>query len=544
MTPERFGPYLLLEKLGAGGMGDAHLAQAAEPDSKLPRLFVIKRLHSELGLNERNVQRFRHEGRIATLIQSPYLPKVYAAGQVGQTLFIAMEMIHGWPLSRVIREYAESQRPISLSSALDLCIDTLRGLRDLHEAKDADGAPLTTLHRDISPKNLMLGSDGRVRVIDLGLGKSKIQDWHTRTGAVMGTPGYMAPEQVRGEAVDPRTDLYAVGLVLFELLALEPYIAPGPLPIVLRASLEPIFRSPSSIRAPLPPALDSILAQALAQDPERRFPSATAMIAALEGLRGDAPRVPARTLIGELAFGELTEEALKAERLLASSASAPDTISDQPGLEPTRIFASRTEQVLEDVSPTRPLIARPTAPAGAPRAPRPGISLGAAVAAAVLAGIGGLWLGPRIRPTTNAEAPERPAPAPGPVRAVVAVPSEALPEAPPPPPVAPSRPPSPSSRPSSTSPRPASPLLASPAAPSPDRASPPSPENTLARRPGEALGAWQARLVEHLSERRAEAYGPDREALSGALVRLSRLDAAADAAELEAELQRLSTHQR
>lgn len=410
--PRRFGPYLLLQGLGSGGTGDVFLARAQDPRRNLPEPVVIKRLHGELLSRGNFVKRFAHEARIAVAVDSPHLPRVYDAGRVGDSFYIAMEHVAGWPLARIITDLREAERHASLDSVVSLIRGALEGLAALHEARHPDtGEPLGIVHRDVAPKNILLGEDGKTRLIDFGLGKSSLQDWKTSTGLVMGSPGYMAPEQVAALEVDARSDLYAMGIVLWELLTLERYIQRGPVPLMLRAQVAPEFRPPSALRPDVPPALDAVLAQALALDPRRRFESARAFMHALDAALPPPEEEPLATLVGALLWGELGRAKTEVTALLAIAPSPGPTpkaefevFAVRPGLPPpaaTAPFEGR-EPEPRGLGPTAtfgappepdiPLIAPtpPSLPAPLPPPPRAGVSVpvvGALMATTLAAGL-------------------------------------------------------------------------------------------------------------------------------------------------------------
>lgn len=274
--PLRFGSYILLRRLGRGASGDVHLARPREKAAGLPTLLVVKRMHAALVENDELVKRFAHEAKLAAKIDSPHVARVYDAGHVNDLLFIAMEYIPGWSLVNVLHRLHEERRPMPVGSARNILVHALRGLEALHNAKDPDTASsLDFVHRDIAPKNIMLGDDGVTRLIDLGLGRSSLKDWQTQTGMVMGSPGYMPPEQVLARTLDIRTDLYAMGVVLFEVLTGRPYIPVGSPTERLKASLRPQFRAPTAFRKDLPAAVDDVARKAVEVDPDRRYQTAT-----------------------------------------------------------------------------------------------------------------------------------------------------------------------------------------------------------------------------------------------------------------------------
>jgi eukaryotic-like serine/threonine-protein kinase len=390
-APSIFGSYALLRPLGRGGMGDVHLARPLDPNMGLPKIVVIKRMLSELAAHERFVKRFEHEAQIATRVDSPHVAKVYDVGRVDDVLYIAMEYIAGWPLSRVIAALRDSGRRVSVRSAIDVAADALDGLAALHGARDATGQLLGIVHRDISPKNIMIGEDAVVRLIDLGIGKSRLQDWKTKTGAILGTPGYMPPEQVRGNEIDHRADLYALGVVLWELLTLSPYVTGRGPQQVLMASLEPRFRRPSDQRADVPPELDALLERALRSRSNERIASAEAFARELRAIMtSEGERPPIRTLVADLLSEELEEATTVVARLLAAPLPEPEIEAKQqrtviyavaPGvhLDEGALFAPT--QVRAPASRVAPVVPPHPAPARS-TSPRP-VVRGAALAAAL-----------------------------------------------------------------------------------------------------------------------------------------------------------------
>lgn len=400
--PQAFGTYVLLKALGQGAMGDVQLARPFNPQRGIPTPLVIKRLHGELGTDEDFVRRFKHEASIAVSVDSPHVAKVYDAGSVDDTLFIGMEYVPGWPLSKFLESVIKSGRHASIASVVDMCIGALEGLEALHSAKDVNtGRPLGVVHRDISPKNLMVGDDGIVRLIDLGLGKSNVQDWKTRTGIVMGSVGYMPPEQVTAETVDLRADLYAMGVVLYETIALRNFLKRGPIPQMLRASLNPEWRPPSEFRPDVPKALDGVIKKAVSIEPDDRYASARAFIHALrEVVPPTKSAGGTAALIRELFGDAQAERNRELGYLLSLPLPEPE---DGPEVERTVIFAQRAEVApvqRQDFAPAAPAAyavvphfpidpASFTGPDGAPVSPyqthtlavRSGVSMGTLIGA-------------------------------------------------------------------------------------------------------------------------------------------------------------------
>jgi serine/threonine-protein kinase len=312
---------------------------------------VVKRLHGRLSSDPMIVRRFRHEAELASFVDSPYVAKVFDSGVVGDVLYIAMEYIDGWPLSRVIAELIQHRELPKISAAVRMIEGAIEGLIVLHSgAHPETGAPLDIIHRDVAPKNIMVGEDGRSRLIDLGIGRSSARDWKTRTGVTVGTPGYMPPEQAFADTVDHRADIYSIGAVIFELLTLTPYIERGPIGKMLFAARVAKPRPPSSIRTDVPKALDDLVMKAVALSPEDRFTSAVELLAALREAVPTRGEEDAAELINDLLWRELAVKKTEVDALLQvpqtallstlASDPAPETVSEEIP-RPRRTHASR-----------------------------------------------------------------------------------------------------------------------------------------------------------------------------------------------------------
>ncbi len=393
MTPIQFGAYMLLERLGAGTQGDVFLARRADRDGPV---VVIKRI-ALVGIQDDMLERrFRHEAAMATAIDSPHVVRVLDCGRVGDRLYTVMEYVAGTPLSKVVKELKRIGEYASLESVVDVVCDVLTGLDALHTATDADGAPLGFVHRDVAPKNLVLGEDGRTKVLDLGLGRSGMRDWHTAQGIILGSPGYMAPEQAVAEAVDARADLFAVGALLFELLTLRRYITGEKIIDLVLGATQDRYVAPSSLRANIPPELDAIVEKAVRLDRDERFPSAADFRAALRDVFPARAGDHARSLVAQMAWRDVLDTRARADAL-ANGASIAEYSEQEAGRQ--AIYASRTGEV--------PVQTPARAPRPPVRIPWPTIAVG--LLAFVLGWFGrGLW-----------------APAPAPPRPVAATPTPA-----------------------------------------------------------------------------------------------------------------------
>ncbi|MBI2376168.1 MAG: serine/threonine protein kinase [Deltaproteobacteria bacterium] len=349
--PRRFGPYVLVRHLGSGSGGNAYLARA--PQS--PEPVVVKTLHESLGSSSGALRRFRHEAEIAVLIESVNVVPVLDAGVVGSTPYFTMPFVSGWPLSRLLGELSSRGRALPLECAAELLGHALVGLHALHTAiEPKSGRLLGFVHRDLAPKNMMVEPKGHLRLIDLGLSRSNLKDWHTRPGALLGSLGYMAPEQARGERVDHRADLYSVGIIAFECIAGEHYFARTDRARLIQTMSSPPPPTFESRGLKFPPRLESVLSRALDPDPGRRFGSAHEMAEAMSAFRTPTGPAILREILSELMIGQVLEEEQTARASLSASVSV--SVSESEEEDVTTVFATRPVEGMSLTPPPAPVL--------------------------------------------------------------------------------------------------------------------------------------------------------------------------------------------
>ncbi|MGY5123293.1 protein kinase domain-containing protein [Streptomyces nigrescens] len=265
------GRYQLRDLLGAGGMASVHLAY----DSVLDREVAIKTLHTELGREQAFRERFRREAQSVAKLTHTNIVSVFDSGEDeldgGMVPYIVMEYVAGQPLRSDLDTDIAQHGAMPTEKALKITSDVLAALEVSHE--------MGLVHRDIKPGNVMLNKRGVVKVMDFGIARAMQSGVTsmTQTGMVVGTPQYLSPEQALGRGVDARSDLYSVGIMLFELLTGQlPFDADSPLAIAY-AHVQEEPPVPSSINSSLPPAVDALVARALKKNPNERFPTAEAM---------------------------------------------------------------------------------------------------------------------------------------------------------------------------------------------------------------------------------------------------------------------------
>ncbi len=277
----RLGKYVLLGRLGAGGMGKIYLAHAPGP-AGIDKLLVVKRLHSHLTNDPVLVDSFLDEARLSMALNHPHIVHTYDVGEVEGRYFMVMEYIDGQNLGVVLRTAKRSGNYPKSSTWAGLFIAVLDGLHAAHTARDARGRPLHIIHRDVSPQNILITYEGLPKLVDFGIAKAAMRVSETDAGTLKGKYAYMSPEQVRGDELDARSDVFAAGIVLWEMLAgRRLYKAETIVRSVERILNEPLI-SPVRVNPQCDPALASVALKALQKRREDRFSSAEEFRAALE----------------------------------------------------------------------------------------------------------------------------------------------------------------------------------------------------------------------------------------------------------------------
>jgi len=216
---EQFGKYTLIRKIGTGGMAEVYLARTSVAQG-LNKTLVIKKIHSAYARSRQFVTMFKDEAKIALGLNHPNIIQVFDFGQVGDTYFLAMEYVEGIDLLRVLQEAAKARVRLPYGISAYVVQQLVKGLDYAHRKTDEFGQPLGIVHRDISPQNVLLSWDGGVKVVDFGIARAR--DVHEEQGVIKGKFAYMSPEQARGEPVDSRSDVFAAGIVLYELVCARP----------------------------------------------------------------------------------------------------------------------------------------------------------------------------------------------------------------------------------------------------------------------------------------------------------------------------------
>ena len=373
---QSFGKYQLEKKLATGGMAEVWLARQTGIEG-FNRHIVVKRILAHLAEDPEFVAMFLQEARIASRFNHPNIAQIYDLGENAGTFFIAMEFIHGEDLGRVMRRAWSTGQWVARPLAIRIMADSAAGLYYAHTRMDEQGRPLRIVHRDISPQNILVSFDGSVKLVDFGIAKAADQVSNTKSGAIKGKFAYMAPEQAGGKPLDARTDIFALGLVLYELITgVRPLKRDSEIG-TLQAALECAIEKPSLV-AEVPSSLDDVVMRALAKDPEDRYRDARQFQMALEQYLVQEGTVATSVQVSEL-METIFADRLREEARLGAPAPASESSVSNPVAAPAQpLYEDKPSNTQLASNPGGPLpqgFSQGLAPAvsrPAPQGPGPG----------------------------------------------------------------------------------------------------------------------------------------------------------------------------
>jgi serine/threonine-protein kinase len=403
------GKYVVRRKLAEGGMAEIYLCAARGPEG-FRKEVALKRIRPALAGDEGFVRMFIAEAQVAARLSHPNLVQIFDFDRDGETFYLAMELVRGVSLWELKRRAKEKGSPLPPALAASLCAEVARGLHHAHGLQSG-GAPLGLVHRDVSPHNILLSFDGAVKLTDFGIAKAG--QGLTAPGMLKGKFAYMSPEQARGESVDARTDVFALGIVLWELLTGGRLFEGESDLAVLKAVQSRHIPPPARLNPDVPAALDAATLRALERDPQARFQTALELERALSAALRSSPRAADELdLAGHLRRLFPDEARASDEEAGASQASVVAAAVPAPAAPATSLTPPAGALGDESTSPVGGL---PAAPSGEPeRGPTRsarrtrGLSLRAA---AGVAAAGALLLGS----VAVIRGAARPAPGPTPV---------------------------------------------------------------------------------------------------------------------------------
>jgi serine/threonine-protein kinase len=268
----QYGKFSLVARLATGGMAEIFLARLVGA-AGFEKLVCIKRILPHLARDKQFVEMFLSEARIAAQISHPNVCQVFELGEIDGSYYIAMEYLEGVPLA-CFRRHDHDGLPPAPRLVAGIAIQACEGLHHAHGLKYGDGSVMEVVHRDVSPQNLFVTADGIVKVLDFGIAKIHGATVRTSTGAIKGTYAYMAPEQLRGERVDRRTDVFALGIAMWEILARRYLFKRETEFLTFQAITSDPIPDICALRPDVPTALSSVIMTALARNRDERFPSA------------------------------------------------------------------------------------------------------------------------------------------------------------------------------------------------------------------------------------------------------------------------------
>jgi serine/threonine protein kinase len=294
LVGRQVGRYTVLSHLASGGMAELYIARQHSVGG-FEKQVVLKILQPRYAKNQRVVTMFLDEARLAAKLNHPAIVHVYDVADEGGLKYIAMEYIHGETIADIVKRGLAVDRYLPMEHAIHILRQAAAGLAYAHERREADGKVVRIVHRDVSPTNILVSYEGQTEIVDFGIARAQ-DELREESGILPGKASYMSPEQIRGERVDHRSDIFALGIILYELTLCQ-RLYRGPADAVMKRIVSERVQPPTAIRHDFPAALELIVMRALEKRPEDRYQSAQALQDDLEeflsesGLRSGNRRV-------------------------------------------------------------------------------------------------------------------------------------------------------------------------------------------------------------------------------------------------------------
>ncbi len=272
--PQKFGDYYLFDRVAVGGMAEVYKGVSYGVEG-FERLFAVKRVLPDIAEDQEFIDMFIDEAKIAVQLTHANIGQVFELGQVNGAYFIAMEFVQGKDGRAIFDRAREREEHLSIPMVCHIVKEVCEALEYAHNKRNDRGESLDLIHRDVSPQNILVSYDGEVKLIDFGIAKAAGKASKTQAGILKGKFSYMSPEQVRGKEIDRRSDLFSLGVCLYELLTLERCFDGESDFSTLEKVREADFRRPTQINRDIPPELEKIIYRALARDPDQRYQTAS-----------------------------------------------------------------------------------------------------------------------------------------------------------------------------------------------------------------------------------------------------------------------------
>jgi len=359
LSMEKFGQYILLKKVATGGMAELFKAKKIGIEG-FEQVLAVKRILPHLSSDEEFINMFISEAKLIGNLTHKNIAQIYDFGKIEQSYFIAMEYVRGKDLKAILGKVKEKKKLLPVSIALFIAKEVAAALGYAHKQKDSAGHDLNITHRDISPQNILISYEGEVKVVDFGIAKASAHS-KTTTGMLKGKLSYMSPEQAWGKSVDHRSDIFSLGIVLYEMLTgrklFQGDSEVGTLELVRKAKVEPL---PSSINRDMPSNLEAKVLKALAREASERYQNASDMELDLWGaafkLPSGDPALALKQYMNDLFKSEIESERM-AERLAS--------------LKLGKELAGPKEEPISPIGLIRPIKESPEKPKKKEKPPKP-----------------------------------------------------------------------------------------------------------------------------------------------------------------------------
>jgi serine/threonine protein kinase len=332
----RLGRYEIIKTLAKGALTDLHVGRASGMEG-FQRYVAIKRLLPEYASDPACIDAFVSEARLAAVLHHHNIVQVHDIGEANGQPYFAMEFVHGVDLRTLLGRLAKRNEQLPLQHVVSIVASAAAALHHAHEQRGPDGQPLGIVHRDVTPANILVGYDGNVKVVDFGIAKAAIKQMASDAGVIKGQAPYMSPEQCAGKSIDRRSDIFALGIVLYELATVRRLFKGASDFLTMSAIVNAEVPRPSQYRRDIPSQLESIMLKALARDPRERFQTAGDMSLALDKIASQVGVGASTTALANymrLQFGDQKEPWLKATPSFDDETTDVDFDGGASGLAP------------------------------------------------------------------------------------------------------------------------------------------------------------------------------------------------------------------
>ena len=321
---QNVGRYVLYDQIASGGMASVHMGRLIGPVG-FSRVVAIKRLHPAYAQDPGFAAMLLDEARLASRIRHPNVVPMLDVVAADKELLLVMEYVHGETLAQLLRQAKREKQSMSPDIGSAVIIDILRGLHAAHEARNAAGEPLGIIHRDVSPQNILVATDGSARLLDFGVAKAASRSQSTDDGQLKGKLGYISPEQLSDGDVDRRVDIFATSVVAWECISGRRLFAADDMVATLARVMDAEIPSLRQAGYDIPEAFENVIERGLARDPSERFQTAEDMARQVEAALRPASRERVGEWVKQLA-GEALEQRLETMRLIETGEEMPDSV--------------------------------------------------------------------------------------------------------------------------------------------------------------------------------------------------------------------------